>query len=406
MKIKKIIIPVLAAMLIGNAAASAIPSATLNVDAAAKKTIVATKVDTSKVSSTKIKIKWSDSTDKNVSYYYIDKRENTKGKWRTIKTIKSDGKVNNNYHTYTDTLKSKAPQQYQYRIRVKLVNETKYSKKDVTVWGSNIKICIDPGHYKNVNNNYNEKGANGRYRYSESEAMLKIAKYMKECLENEGIDAYLTRTDQNIKLGGYTNLDNSAQLEARGKTAKSKNCDYFISLHTNANNQKANRSGTWDQKSSLNKTIVFINNTGKNNSKMKQISNRIGNYITNANNTLKIPTQKWATGTNYYANPENYPYDSSYTVYNDSLNKKGKLIYRSYNAYYAVLRAADQDKIPGILVEHSYHTVPAFRKAFIKNDTVAKAYGLANARAVAHGLGFTGTSTKYYESGTGYVAQK
>lgn len=384
---KKLVSAFSAVMFAGIAAAARLPVGDINAEAAT--TVEAVGLKANKKDSTHISLKWSETTDKYALRYIVDRYDPKSKVWRNNYVRISADKAN----AFTDKLSSSKPRQFKYRVRV-IPKKASYKAKSSSVWASNIKVCVDPGHY--AKENY---GSNGYY---EGDAVLKIAKYFSQCLKYEGIDYYMTRTGGDIKVGGKVNVDDSAQLRARGLAAKKKNCDYFISLHTNANNNNANDRPTCSQPNSLNKTIVFINTTGNKNSTAKNIGNRLGLYVTEANKTLGIPTNSWRSS----AKPVSYTDDEKFTEYNDGLKKKGSLIYRTYSpgqAYYAVIRAADEDKVPGFLVEHSYHTVPTYCKAFMKNTIPAKAYGLADARAIAHGLGFGGTRVDYY---SGYKAAK
>ena len=91
-------------------------------------------------------------------------------------------------------------------------------------------VCIDAGHYKGCN----PLSGQNMYRYDEGIVTLKIALQLREELKKYGIDSYLTRETDNIKIGGYKNktLD-SGHISYRGEYAKK--ADLFVSLHTNAN---------------------------------------------------------------------------------------------------------------------------------------------------------------------------
>ena len=342
-----------------------------------------------KVSPTKIKLAWSDAKDAQVKTYYLQKYNETTKKWKSIAKANSDGVSNKRRYAYTETLSSSAPQQYKYRVCVVVRDTSRYKAvSGKSQYASNVKVCLDPGHFQNKNG--------GTYGYSEAQAVLRIGTNLSNYLKREGIDVYMTRTDENITVGGSTNQDDGYQLEARGHMAKNNNCDVFISLHTNANDESANGCDTIQQPSSLNKTIVFVNKVAYNQSSKTVIdmANRMGSNVTKKNKELGIPTTNWLSVSNNGGKPYTYRISNGYddfTEYNDGLNKKGKAIFRMLNDgqdYYAVLRAAANDGVPGILIEHSFHTVPEFCSKFMNDPDVAKHYALCDARAIGSAFKF------------------
>lgn len=81
---------------------------------------------------------------------------------------------------------------------------------------SNLKICLDAGHY----GKYNQSPCDPNYY--ESERMWLLHKILGEELAMRGHEIYYTRTNQNKDL----------EVTKRGKQAKG--CDLFLSLHSNA----------------------------------------------------------------------------------------------------------------------------------------------------------------------------
>lgn len=79
-----------------------------------------------------------------------------------------------------------------------------------------IKICLDAGHYANYNNSPVNKD------YWESKVVWELHLLLKKYLESYGIEVITTRAKQEKDL----------PLLERGK--KAKDCDLFLSLHTNA----------------------------------------------------------------------------------------------------------------------------------------------------------------------------
>lgn len=79
-----------------------------------------------------------------------------------------------------------------------------------------ITICLDAGHYAKYNQSPVVK------EYWESDFTWKMHLYLKDALEEYGIEVITTRADKDTDLG----------LQERGKC--SKGCDLFLSLHSNA----------------------------------------------------------------------------------------------------------------------------------------------------------------------------
>lgn len=80
-----------------------------------------------------------------------------------------------------------------------------------------MKIFIDPGH------GGNDPGAVGPTGLREKDVNLNIAINVRQILENHGIDARLTRSD-----------DRRVELVERVKMANNNKVDYFVSIHINS----------------------------------------------------------------------------------------------------------------------------------------------------------------------------
>ncbi len=127
------------------------------------------------------------------------------------------------------------------------------------------KVMIDPGHAPgNVN-----RGPTGYYEY---QGMWKLSNYLKGELTKRGVQADLTRTE---------NQDPS--LSERGK--KSKGYDMFISEHSNAHNGKVRgvevyyslqRPGDKVHAQALSKAISTLMNNPDRGAKTKQYPNKPG----------------------------------------------------------------------------------------------------------------------------------
>lgn len=388
-------------MIIGITAALSIMTGILCAAYAAAKpvyTIIPAPI-TKKASARSIRISWSSSQDSSVEYYYVMRRstlENAEtGAWQTIAAIKSDCINGGSKNTYTDQLNSSKPQQYAYKI----CTLSKYSAVDTrspeyeaatdqcAALGTNIKICIDPGHFGTLNNNYEYTGADGRYPYSEAEFMLKAGTALqKELRDSYGIDSYMTRTTDTISLTykkkTYANeiLDNS-HISIRGAMAKKKGCDFFISLHTNSTSSAA---APWNQPKRVNKTFVIVNQAAHASGRGMQIANAIGLSLTDYNRDAGIQTSGFTTKNINQAVPFT-------NALNDALNASGTVVCRSGSSgadYYGVLRGSSADGIQGILVEHAFHSTKAMRRQAIASDDLYENWAVCDAYGIAYGFGF------------------
>ncbi len=77
-------------------------------------------------------------------------------------------------------------------------------------------------------------------------------------------------------------------------------------------------------------------------------------------------------------------------AYNDATNVEGTVCRRTGRDgdYYGVLRGAANVGVPGMIIEHGFHTVPEMRGT-AKTGELAKAWARADAEGIAEGFGFT-----------------
>lgn len=383
----------------GMAYAAAVPSDTPETNAAVP--VYITAPVTSKASSRSIMVSWGASKDALVEYYYVMRRGTKNnagsGKWKTIAALESDGVKGGTAHSYTDQLDKSTAQQYEYKIctlsKDGAVDTRDASYADSTdayaVLGTNIKICIDPGHYGTLNNNYEYTGADGRYPYSEAAFTLKTAKALQaELKQAYGIDSYMTRTGKSISLAynGRTysneNLD-TKNISIRGYMARTQGCDFFISLHTNSTSRSAK---PWSQPKSLNKAYVFVNQTAHADSKAMKTANSIDVNLTAYNQESGIQTAGFITRN------KNQAPDFSNSD-NDSAKTDGTVVYRRKSSggdYYGVLRGSASAGIPGLLVEHAFHATQIVRKLAAASDDLYENWAACDAYGIAYGFGFAG----------------
>jgi N-acetylmuramoyl-L-alanine amidase len=179
-----------------------------------------------------------------------------------------------------------------------------------------IKICLDAGHY----GKYNQSPAIPEYY--ESDMTWKLHLKLKAQLESYGIEVVTTRKSQNENLG----------LTARGKTAKG--CDLFLSLHSNAAGDKINESVDYP--------IAFVPINGS--------ADNIGDQL------AKCVCQ--IIGTKQKGRSESRK------------SEKGNW------DYYSVINGATTVGVPGLILEHSFHTNTNVTKWLLKDsnlDMLAKA---------------------------------
>ena len=191
-----------------------------------------------------------------------------------------------------------------------------------------MKICIDAGHY----GKYNRSPVNGAYY--ESDMAWKLHLYLKAELEAYGVEVVTTRAKQAKDLS----------LMQRGQAAKG--CDLFISVHSNACEDE-----TADH------PLACCTITGKADSIGQKLADAVAETM-----ETKQKGRIW--------------------------KKKG-----TYgNDWFTVLYGAASVGVPGVLMEHSFHTNRAavdwllvdanLRKlAAAEAKTIAEHYGLTKATA-------------------------
>ncbi len=156
-----------------------------------------------------------------------------------------------------------------------------------------IKVCLDAGHY----DKYNQSPVVPKYYESDMawKLHLKLKKYLEEC----GIEVCTTRAKQKKDM----------KLTERGKAAKG--CDLFLSIHSNA-----------ATKESVDYPIAFVPINGSADELGKQLAKCIEQVM----------------GTKQSGRAES------------KKSEKGNW------DYYSVINGAASVGVPGIILEHSFHT--------------------------------------------------
>ena len=212
---------------------------------------------------------------------------------------------------------------------IKTYNLTKYDK---TEGKSMFKVCIDAGHYAKYNR------SPGNSKYYESEVMWKLHLLLKSYLEALGIEVVTTRS----------NASKDLELHKRGQ--KAKGCDLFISLHSNAVGSAMNESIDY---------AAIYHLTDDTTTKADDISKEFAKIIAPVIANLMGTKQGYKVLTRKSSNDRNND-----GMFNDN--------------YYGVLHGARLVNVPGLILEHSFHTNSAAVKWLLDENNLDK---LAKAEA-------------------------
>ncbi len=242
------------------------------------------------------------------------------------------------------------------------------------------KICIDPGHYAGVN------AIDDGLGFAEGDFTLEVALRLQAILRDTyGIESCLTRSGGTAVLGGYSDLElDQEHISLRGAYAAEQGCDFFMSIHTNANLEDANGCPTFDQPIGITKTVVLVNVPCGKSERWLAVANEIGTRLSRVNADLGL-----AESDSFQpASVGQIPAWSD--EWNDSLNRPGAVLQRlrENEDYYGVLRGAAEVGVPGIIVEHGFHTVRRMREMAV-NENLAETWAKADADAIAAALGLT-----------------
>ena len=211
---------------------------------------------------------------------------------------------------------------------------------------SKVKICLDAGHYGKYNRSVAVPA------YYESDMTWKLHLKLKAALEEYGIEVITTRANQNTDRG----------LKDRGAAAKG--CNLFLSIHSNATGSTVNEATDYPL------VIVPINGSGD------TIGAKLAKCIEETMGTAQ-------TGRTW-----------------DKKSDKG------YD-WYGVIRGAASVGVPGLILEHSFHTQTRAANWLLDDanlDKLAKAeaaviaayYGLTKATTTV--TQYTVTATSNYDS--------
>ena len=192
-----------------------------------------------------------------------------------------------------------------------------------------MRICLDAGHY----GKYNQSPVNPAYW--ESEFTWKFHLMLKTELESRGIEVVTTRTEQ----------DKDLDLVKRGQLAK--DCDLFLSIHSNACDTE-----------SVDYPLACCTVNGTADVIGHELAEIVGSVMQTSGKPC-ITKKKQSDGRDWYG----------------------------------VLRGAASVGVPGILLEHSFHTN---RRAteWLMNDTNLQRMAAAEAEVIAAHFGVSIGSTQ------------
>lgn len=194
------------------------------------------------------------------------------------------------------------------------------------------KVCIDAGHYAKYNR------CPGNANYYESDVVWKLHLLQKKYLEMLGIEVITTRAEQNKDLA----------LQDRGKA--SEGCDLFISDHTNAVGSVMNEDVDY---------VAVYHLTNDTTTKVDDISKEIAEKL------APVIAEIMGTKQGYRVLTRLEGYDRNGDgIMNDN--------------YYGVLHGARMVEVPGMIIEHSFHTNSKVVEWLLKDDNLDK---LAKAEA-------------------------
>lgn len=194
-------------------------------------------------------------------------------------------------------------------------------------------ICLDAGHYGKYNR------SPGVPEYYESDMNWKLHLMLKEELEAYGFAVITTRADQQTDL----------ELTRRGRMAAG--CDLFVSVHSNAVGSERNEQVDHPV------GIHFV----EDGCEADKISREVAQLLSKTVEKVMQTRQ-------------------SATVYSRLSGRDRDGDGEKNDDYYGVLYGAHQVGVPGVIVEHSFHTCTRSAKWLLEESNLRK---LAVAEAAA-----------------------
>lgn len=327
----------------------------------------------SRLSRTEIRLDWRAVPEARA--YTVMRRSPGAGTWEFRDTVPAGF-----FPAYVDELITPEPQQYIYRVEAVPSDEDRYvgAPGDAALI-SNILLCLDPGHYKGSSGACEDDGL----VYEECTFVLEVGLQVRDLLRDRyGITCRMTRETKDIELFGHRNGESS--VEDRGLYAEG--CDLFVSLHTNANGAGTNKYPEWYQPLYMNKPMVILNTLACDDPVAVELANEVGARLAHENYALGIAENET------FATMEAGNVVEWFDWKDDDPSTAGLVCRRtgSQGDYYGVLRGSNAVGVPGLIIEHAYHTVVEMRRlantgvlgpiyARIDAECIAGAYGFADA---------------------------
>lgn len=216
-------------------------------------------------------------------------------------------------------------------------------------------LCLDAGHFYK----YNQSPVNPAYY--ESEIVWKLHLLQKKYLEQYGFAVILTRDDQTKDLA----------LQERGKTAEG--CVLFISDHTNAASDTSKDY------------VAAYHLTDDTTTNVDDISKAVAEKLALVIAEVMGTTQGFKVLTRKSSNDRN----------NDGIMNDN---------YYGVLNGARLVNVPGLILEHSFHTNLRMTNWLLDDSNLDK-LAKAEAASIAEYFGMTGEESPAPESDQLYRVQ-
>ncbi|MDO4614952.1 MAG: N-acetylmuramoyl-L-alanine amidase [Lachnospiraceae bacterium] len=238
-------------------------------------------------------------------------------------------------------------------------------------------VCLDPGHFAGRNALDPDDGTT----YCEGDVTLEIGLALRDILEEYGVNVIMTRETGSITLGGYTDAElDGGHISLRG--ASSAGCDLFVSLHTNANLEQANGYPTCGQPKEINKPIVIVNVPGSQSVEALTAGSEIGENLVSLYQKIELGAEEAFESAEVGDELREWS-----DAYNDSLEEPGAIVMRTEGGsdYYGVLSGSAGVGVPGMIVEHGFHTVKEFRELINDGDLIDE-LAEADAEGILAGL--------------------
>ena len=199
-----------------------------------------------------------------------------------------------------------------------------------------MKVCLDAGHYGHY---YNRSPVVPTYY--ESEMNWKLHNYLTAELEARGVEVVQTRTNQ----------EQDRELVDRGYAARG--CSLFLSLHSNA--------ASAESANHVSGIHMRENSVETYDEKSKDIAEKLAKKV------ASVMGCDWR-------------------IYSRSYNGDRDGNGRQDDEYYGVLQGAKQARVPGVILEHGFHTNKA-QALWLSNNENLKKLAKAEAEVIADWVG-------------------